>query len=286
VKIDVVSEARADTTKCDADHCCVCEMEICWDSVLRSFGAVCGAYYGYQVIRFLILHFLCRNKLRCYGAHQGKWVLVTGSSAGIGEAFVEELARRGMNIILVARPEHLLKEISAKLEGKYGIQTRVIPADCGNVEDSIRKISNLIQDLPLTMLINNVGVEFGEPSPLLEKTVEQVDGMIDINIRFTTLITIKLLPQIMKNTSSTCRGAIVNVASVAHNVAPPMVAVYSGTKSFTTTYSKSLSSEMRTHYPHVPIDVLCIRPGFVETKMSGLIANSLKGFLLQVMLLW
>jgi 17beta-estradiol 17-dehydrogenase / very-long-chain 3-oxoacyl-CoA reductase len=252
------------------------------DRFLQSFGGICGIYCGYKAIKFLILHFLCHNNLKCYGAQKGKWALVTGASAGIGEAFVEELARRGMNIILVARSENLLKEISSKLEERYRIQTLVISADCGRVEDSIEKISNLTQDLSLTMLINNVGVEFGEPSPLLEKTVEQVDGMIEINIRFTTLITMKLLTQIMKNTSPTCRGAIVNVASVAHNVAPPLVAVYSGTKSYTTTYSKSLSSEIRTHYPNVPIDVMCIRPGFVETKMSGLIANSLKGYLLQV----
>jgi 17beta-estradiol 17-dehydrogenase / very-long-chain 3-oxoacyl-CoA reductase len=257
-------------------------MRSSFESLLLSLGRLCGIYWTYKTLNFFYLHCLCSNSLRCYRAKSGGWALVTGASAGIGEAFVEELAKRGLNVILVARSGQTLEEISLRLREKYEIQTLVISADCGNVEESIAKISSSIKGLPLTMLVNNVGVEFGEPSPLLEKSIDQVDGMIDINVRFTTLLTMKLLPVLIQNTTSTVRGAVINVASVAHNVSPPLVAVYSGTKSYTTTFSQSLSSEIRTHYPGTPVDVMCVRPGFVETKMSGLIANSLKGYLLQV----
>jgi 17beta-estradiol 17-dehydrogenase / very-long-chain 3-oxoacyl-CoA reductase len=249
---------------------------------LEWLGALSGIYFAYTFLNFVYLHFLCSNSLQCYRGKSGGWALVTGASAGIGEAFAEELAKRGLNLILVARSAQILQEISLRLQKKYNIQTLVIPSDCGRVEETIEKIFSSLKDLSLTMLINNVGVEFGEPSPLLEKSSEQVNGMIDINVRFTTLLTMKLLPILIQNTSTTTRSAIINVASVAHNVSPPLVAVYSGTKSYTTTFSQSLSSELRTHYPGALVDVLCVRPGFVETKMSGLIANSLKGYLLQV----
>lgn len=270
-------------------------------SLILKFLSILGGIYSFNILlnsfKFIYLHFICYNSLLNYQNknkenqennknNNNSWVIITGSSAGIGEEYCNELAKKGMNLILISRSFTLLNEISKKLKEKYLIEVIIIIADCEKVEESIELIYNQVKDLYITMLINNVGVEYGEPSPLLEKTKHDIDGMINVNIRFTTFLTQKILPILIKNASNGTRCAIIHTASVAQDVSPPLIAVYSATKAYTTTFSRSLSAELRMHYPNVPIDVICLRPGFVETKMSGLKANTLKGRLLQVLYLF
>ena len=172
------------------------------------------------------------------------------------------------------------------------MQVLVITADAAQGESAVdgimKKLRSEEVDQQLTMLINNVGVEFGDPCPLLLKDTTDMDGMIDINVRFSSLMTARCLPLLLAAGEARCdtgeplRAACVNVSSTAANATPPLLAVYSGTKAYNRAFSTSLASEMRTHYPSSRVDVLSVRASFVETRMSGLKANCLKGYMMQV----
>lgn len=261
---------------------------------LGTLGTVLMAAKLLSVCDWLRIHFLCRNDLTCYRARRGGWALVTGASAGIGEAFAWELARKGMNMVIVARSTKTLEALASELREKCGVRVLVVTADAAQGERAVDGIMKQLQtdgvDKHLTMLINNVGVEFGDPCPLLLKDIADMDGMIDINVRFSTLMTARCLPMLLaagearSDTGEPLRAACVNVASTAANATPPLLAVYSGTKAYNRAFSTSLSSEMRTHYPSSRVDVLSVRASFVETRMSGLKANCLQGYMMQVVL--
>mmetsp|Transcript_29681 Transcript_29681/g.50093 ORF Transcript_29681/g.50093 Transcript_29681/m.50093 type:complete len:336 (-) Transcript_29681:221-1228(-) len=260
---------------------------------LGTLGTVLVAAKLLSVCDWLRIHFLCRNDLTCYRARQGGWALVTGASAGIGEAFAWELARRGMNVVIVARSTKTLETLAAQLKEECSVEVLVVTADAAQGESAVDYIMKKLQgegvDKHLTMLINNVGVEFGDPCPLLLKHTADMDGMIDINVRFSSLITARCLPLLLaageaRRTGEPLRAACVNVASTAANATPPLLAVYSGTKAYNRAFSTSLASEMRTHYPSSRVDVLSVRASFVETRMSGLKANCLKGYMMQVVM--
>ena len=182
-----------------------------------------------------------------------------------------------------------LERLAEELRGQYDVQVVVITADAAKGRNAIADIMTQVkrnEDINLTLLVNNVGVEFGDPCPLLLKKVEDIDGMIDINVRFSTLFTAACLPLLLNNAtgkSALYRAGIINVASTAANATPPLLAVYSGTKAYNRAFSTSLSSELRQRYSSAEVDVLSARASFVETRMSGLKAGCLQGYLMQVL---
>jgi len=186
-----------------------------------------------------------------------------------------------------------LEALAADIRAQCGVQVLVITADASDGEKAVdfiaKEVKGGLQGGLLTMLVNNVGVEFGEPCPLVEKKAEEIKGMVDVNVFFSTLMTAKCLPLLFsavapEDAQRGKRAAVINVASTAVNATPPLTAVYSGTKAYNTAFSTSLSSEMRRHHPSLPVDVLSARASFVETRMSGLKANTMEGMMLQVIL--
>ena len=91
-------------------------------------------------------------------SYQGKTALITDASSGIGEAFARELARRGMNLILVARSEERLQRLSDELSRHYGIKADVIATDLSRL-DAAKRVKAAVQERALTvhMLVNNAG---------------------------------------------------------------------------------------------------------------------------------
>ncbi|CAN0929313.1 Very-long-chain 3-oxoacyl-CoA reductase-like protein At1g24470 [Linum grandiflorum] len=201
----------------------------------------------------------------------GSWAVVTGPTDGIGRAFAVELARQGMNLVLVGRNPDRLKRVSglilsevAVLNPAIEIRTLVVDfATAQNVEEVVREG---IRGLDVGVLINNVGITY--PGARYFHEVEEKVWMeiVKVNLEGTTMVTRGVIGGMMKRK----KGAIVNVGSGAAIVVPshPLYTIYAATKAYIDQLSRSLNVE----YKHFGIDVQCQVPLYVATKMTRKVA--------------
>lgn len=184
--------------------------------------------------------------------------LITGASGGIGEEFAVQLARRGVNLVLVARREDKLAQLRTRLLGlKPGLTIDVIGADLsvpGAATDLASKIENLGRRVDI--LINNAGV--GQHGDFVRQTIEGNSGQIQLNC--VTLV--ELTGLFMPAMTQARHGLIVNVASTAAFQPTPGMAVYGATKAFVLSFTEALWQETKSS--GVRIFALC--PGATETE--------------------
>jgi len=167
--------------------------------------------------------------------------LVTGASSGIGAVYADRLARRGHDLILVARSGERLAELAARLEGDTGRRVRTLAADL-NVPAQLAAVEEVLRtDASITMLVNNAGV--GSSAPLLQADVEKMDAMIALNVGALTRLTYAAAPAFVARG----HGTIVNIASIVA-VAPQLLnGVYGGTKAFVLALTQSLQHELASN---------------------------------------
>jgi 17beta-estradiol 17-dehydrogenase / very-long-chain 3-oxoacyl-CoA reductase len=221
-----------------------------------------------DLLGWMYLHFLASNNLSVYGGqNRGGWALITGASDGIGLGIAKECAVRGMHVLISARNEEGLKEAVAIIKAvNTNIQVDYIVADSALVPQAVESIKKSCADKFVTMLVNNVGVESGDPEPFEEKTSSNLDKIIDINIRFGSHLTKELLPTLLSNCKSkNMKCAIVNLSSVASVLQVPLLSSYSGSKAFNQVFSNALAKELRVR-SRGRIDVLCARPTLVNDR--------------------
>jgi 17beta-estradiol 17-dehydrogenase / very-long-chain 3-oxoacyl-CoA reductase len=220
----------------------------------------------FSILRWIFLHFIAGNDLSKYGGQgKGAWALVTGGSDGIGLGLAKECAVRGMNVLITARNEDTLK---AAVEIIRAVNERVnveyVVADSGTVLNSIDLIKKSCVNKLITILVNNVGVESGDPEPFDEKTTANLDKIIDVNIRFSSHLTKEFIPILQSNSEAqNFKGAIINLSSVAAVLQVPLLSSYSGSKAYNQVFSNALAKEMRVR-SRGRIDVMCIRPTLVR----------------------
>jgi 17beta-estradiol 17-dehydrogenase / very-long-chain 3-oxoacyl-CoA reductase len=219
---------------------------------------------GVKSLRFLYLH-LRPSSLPRYAYKKGDeqpWAFVTGSSDGIGLGFAHELARSGFNIIIHGRNPTKLEDRRKALSLEYPrSEIRVIVADVCDNGQILSRIDSIVQELRelhLTVLVNNVG---GPPpgmeplyKPLEASTAKDIEGMIDMNIRFTAHLTRCVIPLLTRNQQP---GLIVNTGSMAE-IGLPWLSMYSGAKAFISTWSTSLARELKADKKD--LEVLTIVP--------------------------
>jgi short-subunit dehydrogenase len=182
--------------------------------------------------------------------------VITGASSGIGAVYAERLARRGHDLILVARNRERLDQLASRLTTATGRSIEVIAADLGNRGDLRKLEKTLRSDASITMLVNNAGV--GGASPLLESDPDRMEAMIDLNVTALTRLTYALAPQFVARGS----GTIINVASIVA-VAPELLnGVYGGTKAFVLAFSQSLHHELASK----GVRVQAVLPGAIRTE--------------------
>ena len=190
--------------------------------------------------------------------YQGKWALITGASAGIGEGFARKLAANGANLILVARRQDRLQALAEKLVAAYNIDVRIINSDLGDPEAPHQIIRELSADaIDVDILINNAG--FGLPGYFNDNDWQAHRDVIALMVTSYAHLTHAFLPGMLERDY----GRIIQVASLAGLV--PAAAghtVYGALKAFLVSFSESLAAE--TCGTGVKVSALC--PGFTYTE--------------------
>ena len=183
--------------------------------------------------------------------------LITGASSGIGRDMARVLAKKGYDLVLIARSEEPLKNLAKELEEKNKIKIETMVMDVSN-EENCKEIHKRVPNVDI--LINNAG--FGDCGNFTKTSLEKEISMIQTNI-IAYHILMKLYLIDMKKKDS---GKILNVASIAGFMPGPLMATYYATKAYIVRISESIREELKKEKSKVQISILC--PGPVSTNFN------------------
>jgi short-subunit dehydrogenase len=195
-------------------------------------------------------------------------VLITGASSGIGAHYADRFAKRGHDLILVARNRERLDAVAAKLSAAYGVKIRAVAADLANRADLAEVEAILKSDESITHLVNNAG--FGSAAPLASASVDEMEKMVAINVTAPMRLAYAAVPSF----SARGKGVIINIASIVAIGPEILNGVYGGTKSFVLAFSQSLHKELNG----TGVTVQVVLPGATGTEfwdIAGLPASHL-----------
>jgi short-subunit dehydrogenase len=182
--------------------------------------------------------------------------LVTGASRGIGAVYADRLAKRGYDLILVARSEPPLKALTASLASASGRHITPIVADLNNKIDLAKVETKLSEDLSITMLVNNAGA--ASVAPLLNADIEKMEEMIALNSIARTPLAYAAAPAFVKRGT----GTIINIGSVVGISPETLNGVYGATQAYVLAFSHSLQHELADK----GIRVQAVLPGATTTE--------------------
>jgi short-subunit dehydrogenase len=164
--------------------------------------------------------------------------LITGASRGIGAVYADRLAKRGYDLILVARSEAPLKALSERLARETGRSVTALPADLNDKAD-LAKVEAVLRDDPsISMLVNNAGI--ASVAPLLNADVDKMEDMIGLNVTALTRLAYAAAPAFVARGA----GTIINIASVVGISPETLNGVYGATKAYVIALSHSLQHEL------------------------------------------
>ncbi len=186
-------------------------------------------------------------------------VLITGASSGIGRELARLFAGDGSDLVLVARREDRLRELSSELASRYGVQVRVLPKDLGQpsagreIEEELRKAG-----IELDVLVNNAG--YGDRGEFSRLGLERQMQMLQVNMAAVTELTRRFLPPMIGRG----RGGVLNVASTAAFQPGPLLSVYYATKAYVLHLSEGIAEELRG----AGVTMTCLCPGPTSTEFG------------------
>ncbi len=193
---------------------------------------------------------------------QDQVVIITGASAGIGEASARMLARQGAIIVLAARRKERLDQLKGEIEAAGG-RALAIAADITDAAGRERLVSETLAAFGrIDALVNNAG--YGQRGPIEMVPVEAIRENFETNL-FSLIALTQLVIPVMRRQAS---GRIVNISSVAGRIARPLSSIYDATKHALEAISDGLRGELAPF----GIKVVVIEPGFIVTEFLG-VAN-------------
>ncbi|HEY6375358.1 MAG TPA: SDR family oxidoreductase [Edaphobacter sp.] len=185
--------------------------------------------------------------------HKGA-ALITGASTGIGAVYADRLAKRGYDLILVARSAEKLSEVAARLK-TTGRRIETISADLTRKEDVQRVAERLSTDPTITALVNNAGI--GSAGKLLDAKIDDLGSMIYLNVTALTRLALAALPGFIARKN----GLLINIASVVALAPDLLNGTYSGSKAYVVNFTHALKSEVEGK----SVTVQAVLPGATAT---------------------
>jgi uncharacterized protein len=164
--------------------------------------------------------------------------LITGASTGIGAVYADRLAKRGYDLILVARSKDKLDDVAKQIQSSSGRKAEILQADLSLPADVKRVADRLASDNSVTAFVNNAGI--ASASKLLESDPEYLNQMIQINVTAFTRLAVAAASNFVKHS----KGLIINIGSVVALAPELLNGVYSGSKAFVQNFSTALKNEM------------------------------------------
>jgi short-subunit dehydrogenase len=183
--------------------------------------------------------------------------VITGASRGIGAVYADRLARRGYDLILVARNESPLKALASHLSIASGRRVTPLVADLNNQQELARAETTLRDDPSITILVNNAGT--ASVAPLLDADIAKMEEIISLNITALTRLTYAAAPAFVERGT----GTIINIGSVAGISPEALNGVYGASKAYVLAFSHSLQHELADK----GIRVQAVLPGATATDL-------------------
>ncbi|MCC6174555.1 MAG: SDR family oxidoreductase [Chloroflexi bacterium] len=195
--------------------------------------------------------------------------LITGASSGIGEAFVQALAARGLTLVLTGRDETRLRTVAREAAERFGVRVEAVVLNLADL-DAPERLKQATDRLGLQpdLLVNNAGL--GALGPFAEIPLERLLEIVQVNDEALVALTALYLPNMLVQR----RGGIINVSSAASFQPIPYFAIYAASKVFVTRFSQALWSECRGK--GIRVVVTC--PGPVADTRFSTRAGSVNAF--------
>lgn len=188
---------------------------------------------------------------------KSKTAVITGASSGIGLGYAHELAKRGANLVLVARSENVLERVASELMAAHKVQVEVVALDLSNLDSGEKLVEILAnKNLNADILINNAG--FGTNNRLAKEDRQKLQKQIILNVATLVDLTAAFLPEMLKRD----QGVILNIGSTASYQPVPGMAVYAATKAFVRSFTEAVWGEVEG----TNVKVLTVNPGATETE--------------------
>jgi short-subunit dehydrogenase len=195
---------------------------------------------------------------------EGKHVVITGASGGVGERIAYEVAKRKGMPILLARSEEKLAGIAERIEQTYGISCRYERLDVGDPEAVEATFRKLLQEVDIDVLVNNAG--FGVFRYAEDIDLEEAEDMFRVNVLGLIACTKMVYPRMIERR----RGHIINIASQAGKIATPKSSVYAATKHAVLGFTNSLRMEAA----RFGVFVTAVNPGPIATDFFAVADES------------
>lgn len=183
--------------------------------------------------------------------------LITGASTGIGAIYADRMARRGHDLVLVARNRERLEAVSTRLSDETGRYIENIVADLGVPADLARVEQRLREDEDITVLVNNAGTAL--PGSFVGADMDRLESAIRLNI----VAVVRLAGAAMPGFVARGRGTVINIGSVTSLMPESFNGTYSGTKAFVLNFTQALQTEVGP----LGVRVQAVLPGGTRTEI-------------------